>query len=243
MPDTRKHRGAHPEDAELFHPRWWPALQDAVTDLSWLLTRGYSEVSATKLVGDHYGLTSRQRLAVQRSSCSDQSRKRRLANEVPAQEIQGQPIWLDGFNLLTTIEAALAGGVLLAGRDGCIRDLAGMHGTYRKVHETEPALLSIGQCLHDQLQVGPVVWCLDRPVSNSGRLASVIRKVALEQGWPWQVVLSDNADAELRARPEIVGTSDAGVLDLRGAWFAASREVLRRCLPQCNIVPMAGAHQ
>ena len=38
--------------------------------------------------------------------------------------------------MLTTIEAALAGGVILAARDGAYRDMASMHGSYRKVAET-----------------------------------------------------------------------------------------------------------
>ena len=54
---------------------------------------------------------------------------------------------MDGFNVLTSIEAALAGGVILAGRDGCYRDMASMHGSYRKVEETRPAILGIGSIL------------------------------------------------------------------------------------------------
>ena len=71
MPDTRRHRGPHPEDAELFAPASWPALRAATTDLSWLLSRGYAEPSSLKLVGDCFQLTERQRTAVMRSACSD----------------------------------------------------------------------------------------------------------------------------------------------------------------------------
>ena len=45
---------------------------------------------------------------------------------------------------MTTIEAALSGGVILAARDGAYRDMASMHGTYRKVAETLPALELLG---------------------------------------------------------------------------------------------------
>ncbi|MCH6551393.1 MAG: tetratricopeptide repeat protein [Planctomycetes bacterium] len=40
MPDTRKHRGRHPDDDKLFSPAQAPALQSAVADLAMLLTRG-----------------------------------------------------------------------------------------------------------------------------------------------------------------------------------------------------------
>ncbi len=72
MPDKRKHRGAHPDDNRLFAEDQLPSLRTAVAEYSWLLTRGYAEESALKLVGDRYDLTARQRMAVWRSSCSDE---------------------------------------------------------------------------------------------------------------------------------------------------------------------------
>jgi Protein of unknown function (DUF434) len=54
MPDTRTHRGPHPEDSRLFAPEAWPVLRQATEDLCWLLSRGYAASSALKLVGDRY---------------------------------------------------------------------------------------------------------------------------------------------------------------------------------------------
>src|SRR3989440_9127552 len=76
-PDIRKHRGAHPEDRKLFADDQIPALRAAVGDLSWLLTRDYTMKGALKLVGDKYALTERQRLAISRAACSDQSKTHR----------------------------------------------------------------------------------------------------------------------------------------------------------------------
>ncbi|MGH7202002.1 MAG: DUF434 domain-containing protein [Planctomycetaceae bacterium] len=59
MPDTRRHRGPHPDDGELFAPAVWPILCAAVAHLSWLLTEGYAAPSALKLVGDRFALTER----------------------------------------------------------------------------------------------------------------------------------------------------------------------------------------
>jgi len=36
-------------------------------------------------------------------------RQRRRQHEVPATDLRDQELWLDGFNVLTGIEAALAG--------------------------------------------------------------------------------------------------------------------------------------
>ena len=136
-PDLRKHRGAHPEDRELFAAEQMPVLRNATSELSWLLTRGYSLKSALKLVGDRYMLTERQRLAMSRAACSDQSKERRAGTLISTDAVVGKDLIVDGFNLLITIEAALSGGLLIICRDGCVRDLSSVHGSYRSVDETD----------------------------------------------------------------------------------------------------------
>ena len=69
MPDRRRHRGKHPEDARLFAESHHASLRMAVSEYSWLLTREYAEESALKLIGDHHGLTVRRRQPVMRSAC------------------------------------------------------------------------------------------------------------------------------------------------------------------------------
>ena len=71
LPDSRKHRGPHPRDRDLFAPERVGALASATTELSWLLSRGYVNPSALKLVGDRHGLNQRQRAAVVRAACPD----------------------------------------------------------------------------------------------------------------------------------------------------------------------------
>src|SRR5439155_5515068 len=186
MPDIRKHRGAHPEDRKLFADDQLPALRTAVRELSWLLSRDYSLKGALKLVGDRYTLTDRQRLAVARAACSDQSKERRAAALVNVEDLAGQDLIVDGFNLIITVEAALSGGVLMLCRDGCIRDLSSAHGSYRAVNETETAIQLIGETL-TALRSLSVEWVLDSPISNSGRLAQRIRDLANENGWNWTV--------------------------------------------------------
>src|SRR2546429_7651743 len=178
-PDIRKHRGAHPEDQKLFAAGQVPILRTAVGELSWLLTRDYSLKGALKLVGDRHSLTDRQRLAVSRSACSDQSKERRAASLVNPEEISDEDLIVDGFNLIITVEAALSGGLLMICRDACIRDLSSVHGSYRAVNETDTAIQLIGEAL-EVLQPKSVDWVLDRPISNSGRLAQRIRDLANE---------------------------------------------------------------
>src|SRR3954463_8050935 len=131
MPDSRRHRGAHPEDHRLFGDDQVEDLRKAVRDFSLLLSKEYATPSALKLVGDHFNLTERQRTAVQRASCSDEAMKIRRQSEISLEQIANQPLLIDGYNILTTLETALSGGAIFACRDGCFRDMASIHGTHR----------------------------------------------------------------------------------------------------------------
>ena len=242
MPDQRHHRGPHPEDARLFGADQWPTLQTAVADLSWLLTKEYAIASSLKLVGDRFQLDERQRKAVLRSACSDQALARRRQRLVPLTALAGMTLWIDGFNLLTTLEAALSGGVLLAGRDGSYRDMASMHGSYRKVEETVPAVELVGNFLA-ALGVTACHWLLDSPVSNSGRLGTILKEIAAAHAWEWSVELVLNPDEDLWNAPEIVVSADSLILDLAGQWANIAAEIVRQAIPAAWVVPMAGQEQ
>lgn len=218
MADQRTHRGRHPEDSGLFAKEHHGVLREAAEHLSWLLTRGYAVNSSMKLVGDRFELKSRQRLAVQRSSVSDGDLLHRNEKMKLASQVAGETVWIDGFNLLTTIEAALSDGILLLGRDGCLRDMASMHGSYRKVEETVPALELLGQRF-STWGLSSVVWLLDQPVSNSGRLKKVIENVAEENSWDWTVQLDPNPDRTLIKRPEIIVSADSFILNECSQWL------------------------
>ena len=84
------------------------------------------------------------------------------------------------------MEVALAGGLLLRGHDGALRDLASVHGTYRTMRDTPRALMALGAVLA-ALHVQTVRFVLDAPVSNAGRLAQQMRALAATHAWPWEV--------------------------------------------------------
>ena len=240
MPDRRKHRGPHPEDPHLFHPDQHPALRTAVRDLSWLLGRGYVLPSALKLVGDRFQLTARQRMAVQRCACTDEAHREREARRVDPAAVAGGAVHLDGYNVLTTVEAALAGGVVLGGRDGCFRDLASMHGNFRRVEETRPAAEAIGDVVAG-LGVILCRWWLDRPVSNSGRLKMLLLEIASTHGWNWQVDLVNDPDRTLLEVDGLVATADSVILDRCGRWFNLARVVIEKRVPDARVLDLGGS--
>lgn len=238
MPDKRSHRGAHPEDERCFQGAQLERVREAVKDFSWLLSRGYADKSALKLVGDRYGLTQRQRMAVMRSGCADDLLNHRLERRVDAKALPDSELLIDGYNVLTTVEAGLAGGVILKGRDGCYRDLASLHGTFRKVAETGPALELIGQSLQ-KLQLSAFRWYLDRPVSNSGRLKKFIGELAETRGWDWQVVLAQSPDKVLAEADSVVATADSVILDRCSQWFNLAGYVVDEHISQVWLIDLS----
>jgi hypothetical protein len=238
VPDKRNHRGPHPQDTQLFAPESWPALCDAVHDLSWLLTRGYASASAIKIVGDRYRLDQRQRMAVGRCACSDQALAHRAFLRVEADSLNAQVLAIDGYNVLTSIEAALAGGIILEARDGCFRDVASVHGTWRKVHETVPAVEIVGQLL-TRFGVARAIWYLDSPVSNSGRLKTLLREAAAAAGWLWEIELVPNPDTILSDTDQCVATADSGILDRCRRWVNLARTAIEQFVPDATIVRLS----
>jgi hypothetical protein len=237
VPDSRSHRGADPDDDQAFGPDSLAGLQAAVSDLSWLLGRGYAIVSALKLVGDRWNLTARQRQAVWRSACSDEARSRRLASEFAASQSSGRALLIDGFNVLTTIEAALGGAVVLRCRDSTYRDIAGVHGNYRKVAETLPAIAKLAAVL-ERLGPRPILWLFDRPVSNSGRIRSLVLETAAELACEWTVELVNDPDARLKRSTDLIATSDSAILDCGPPWLNLARSVIDAECPRARVVDL-----
>ncbi|MCP3930828.1 MAG: DUF434 domain-containing protein [Bacteroidetes bacterium] len=238
MPDKRKHRGQHPADFYLFTTESETVLQFAVRDLSWLLSRGYSQHAGLQLVGNRFELNKRQRMAVRRCACSDSNLNYRNSHSIPESQLTDKDLFIDGFNLLITVESALSRGILLKGRDGCIRDLASIHGTYKKVMETEVAIHLIGRFL-EKHNLRTISWFLDSPVSNSGRMKTLLRKVAKEQGWNWEVFLHSNPDVLLKKVDGIVVSSDSEILNVAERWTNLADFIISSLETEENLLTLA----
>ncbi len=235
MPDRRRHRGAHPKDAQSFAPEALEVLRRATGDLCWLRSRGYSDKAAVKLVGDRYSLRLRQRSALQRCAVAEDAIRGRFETQVRPEDVRSETILLDGYNVLLTVEAALGGGVVLQGCDGAFRDMAAMNRHFRKVQQTRPALEMLGSHL-EQMGCELAHWYFDRPISNSGRLKASMEEIAAEQGWPWKVELVPNPDKILAISDQIIVTADGGILDQGPRWLNLARQVVEESVPSAWVV-------
>lgn len=227
-------RGFEPKDSQWFSAKAVDLLKVARCDIQWLLDRGYPVGPALELVGGHYQLTTRQRTALQRSTATQAQYRHRESTRLAAKDAKDGALLIDGFNLIITLEVALSGGVLIRGGDGVLRDLAGLHGTYRLISQTVQALDLVGRAL-GRLAVPEARFYLDAPVSNSGKLKSLILEQAASWPLPVTVELAANADAVLDKKERIV-TSDSVLLDRCASWLNLSAMIVRESIPDAWIV-------
>ena len=204
-------------------------LTQAAHHLSWLLTRHYTLESSLKLVGDRFRLNKTVRHALKRAVCSDQSLQLKGDKQLNRTALNGQEVWIDGFNLLITLERALRGDPIIRCRDGVIRDIAGVHGSYRKGRHTLNAFQLIEYGLR-QLSVSHIHWLFDQPVSNSGKIAQIASSYGSAEvvGDPDQVLI------QLDAR-SIILSGDGVILERGHRWFNLNAFLLDDVWPQYRI--------
>jgi hypothetical protein len=242
MPDARRHRGAHPDDPRDFAPTEWPRLSRACAELSWLFSHGYAETASLKLVGDHHQLRERQRRAVLRAACSDVDAAERRARRRELEQLRGAALGIDGFNCLITLEALLSAAPVFSGRDGALRDLASVHGTYRHVEETRPALDALRGLLEAH-GVAAVRMYLDRPVGNSGRLRGLVEEVFAGSPCRLSTRLCDSVDGEIVAAEPVVASSDSWIIQRAAAWVDLPATFARQLGSAVWRVPLDGCLQ
>ena len=214
-----RNRGKEGRDDILFGTDKMRArIIEACKDMHYLLSRGFAERSSVQLVGNRYRLNARQQQVLQGMSASQEQIELRKNTRVSFEDLKGETIIIDGFNLLIILESALSGAYVFKGLDGCYRDIAGVHGTYKRVNQTLDVLKMIGDYLKSNA-VDKVIWILDKPVSNSGRLKGILYETAEENGYNWEVVLENNPDKIVAESKHIGVSSDAWVLDRLERWF------------------------
>jgi hypothetical protein len=137
--------------------------------------------------------------------------------------------------LLILLESALSGAYLFQGRDGLYRDISSVHGSYKRVMQTEEAIIMVGKELRE-LQAGPVRWLLDRPISNSGRLKTFLLEAAAKAAFDWEVELVFNPDKVLAQSDAVVISSDGWILDTCRRWYNLGGRIVDRHLTVSNLV-------
>jgi hypothetical protein len=217
-------RGFMPTDERDFSEKALPKLRKAAEEVYFLLNRGYPVTSTTRFIGDHYQLSERQRLALARTVSPKENIISRKSREIT--DIAGKTLYIDGFNVIIGLEIAFSDSMLFHCMDGTIRDLAGLHGTYRLISQTDFAIRALLESLKE-LCVEKAVIYLDQPVSNSGRLRQRILESAGSIPFSLEVEIENPVDAILKTKP-LVASADAIILDECQQWFNLVKYVVEK---------------
>lgn len=209
-------RGYIPQDDKEFSQTAFYTLKKAGEELFYLLNRGYPIKPASTFIANHYMLSQRQRIAIVRGVSSENSIYERKKKELKG-DLLDRIVYIDGFNLIITLEVAFSNSTLIRCMDGNIRDLAGLRGTYRIIDKTDMAINAVCKALNE-LKIKKVIVYLDSPVSNSGRLKTKLSENFLNCSFDFEINLVDNADVILEKLDNVI-TSDAIILDKCKSWF------------------------
>ena len=97
-------------------------MRTASRHVGFLINEGFNLKQAATFVGNHFLLSERQRLAIMRSLATKEQLAERSRKEVSS--ASGKEVYIDGFNIIITLEVLLSDSILLSCMDGTIRDLA-----------------------------------------------------------------------------------------------------------------------
>ena len=227
MPDTRGHRGADPRDAECVRPG--EPAGPARRRLGPLLAAGARLCAGLRPEAGRRSLEARPNGSGWPSAVRPARTRTAPVGRPAGHGGRTSPAGTSGSMASTSSprsKSYLGGGVVIHCRDGTYRDLAGVHGTYRRVAETTPALESSRPCSRGLgVGRGPLAvrspGLQQRPDSRPRAARSLASGAARLVG-----------RAGRRPRPgpqgttEIVATADSAILDAGPRWFNLARDVI-----------------
>jgi hypothetical protein len=163
-----------------------------------------------------------------RSLATDEQLTIRRQKELPTAEAPGSEVYIDGFNIIITLEVLMCDSILFSCMDGTIRDLAALRGTYRIIPETHDAIRMLLDVLRD-MDIRRACILLDEPVSNSGRLKSLIADIGETYPFDLDIQIIKDVDRALFDREHVI-TTDSVILDHCKSWL----NLTVKCLQQMD---------
>jgi len=212
-------------------------LREAAVDLRYLLNRGYRKDSALKLVGDKYQLDKNERLVLYRSIYSKNEVDRVREKMLESSMLAGRELWIDGFNVLNTVEAALKGRLLILCDDGVVRDFSQIYGRYRFSQLTLSSLQLIVEELK-ALYPSYVKMFYDSQVSKSGEIAKRTREVISSLGLRGDAETIKTVDSVLSKTDAVACTSDSVILSASRYIFDLAGYVITRRINNVRILTL-----
>lgn len=216
-------RGYREGDEKWFSPEEMEKISLCAYEASFLLQRGYPLKSAITFTANRRLLSERQRIALGRMATCPGRQELRRSRQLQALP-EGCTVHVDAFNAVIIMETALSHSVLLRCMDGCIRDLSGLAGNYAIISVTSEAIDRIVRKLMAH-GAAKGVFYLDEPISNSGRLLSLIADEAEKLCFPVDFVMAHDADYYLKKQGNVI-SADSEVIEACRSWYNLYPELI-----------------
>lgn len=189
-------------------------LSEPAIDIRYLLSRGYTRKSAITFVSDHYRLTEPERYILARLVFSPKRADNRSKKKLGCSQLNGCDVFIDGYNVLITIETALKNEPIWFADDGFLRDTSGIFSNHKI---TDTTCMAVDEMLSTlaNLKVRSANILLDSQMSNSGRLAELIRKRSKDHTFKVDARTSKHVDFDLKeaGAHAVIATADSVIVD------------------------------
>ena len=198
-------------------------VREGITDLRYLLGRGYNREGALRLIGDKYQLGTPERSLLFRCVYDPTTAQRIRSRIHPVEDLATAQITIDGYNTLITVESYLLGLPVVLSDDGMVRDISEVHRKHRMTPTTMNALRTIANLL-GSVQPSHVLFLYDAQVSRSGELCEKTLEILNELKVLGRAQTTRTADRDVLRSGGFICSSDYAliskaekVVDLAGA--------------------------
>lgn len=209
-------------------------LVEAAKDYKYLLNRGYPVKESLDLVVKRYFLNNIERMILYRCIHPSEMAKSIASRKVKAEEVYGQTLLIDGFNVLITVATAFNGGQVFLGDDGLLRDVSKSIRKFSfsvEKHLEKLKLIVKEACL---LMPSNIIFFYDKQVSYSGEIASLTRSLGKEVKYKIDTIVSSRNDKTIIMYSErgIVSSSDIVILLKAKRIFDLAQYIIAKWKPR-----------
>lgn len=184
----------------------------ALEEARYLLDRGYPKDSAVGFVSNHHRLAEKERFILMRVVVRSDLAWARRSKLLDLEDLRGQSISIDGYNVIITTESVLGGYPVYLCDDGLLRD---SRGIFRGFKASPLTAIALNWILDLLASAGPARTevLLDQQMSRSGELAEMVRGMMAERQLCGVAKTARNVDHLLKTAKRIILTSDGNVID------------------------------
>jgi hypothetical protein len=203
-------------------------LRLAAEEVAWLTGRGYPIDRVGDFVAVQHHLGDGERSALASGTCSEPQYRRRAARELEAEDVARRPLAIDTPDVLSAIEAALAGRPVLQTLDGTVRAFgASPHAPGTTTDDALARIFAAAKELRPSML---------RFLVTSSDLDDRITARAKDAKAKAEIVKVTDVRGAMKKEKQVV-SGDAEILDNAGAWFNLVGRVLEG-IPSAKVIKL-----